>query len=165
VDLKKLKRKSFNKKYIKSSFKRKSINRRTPNKRLVRKPLNNSFNRKRPSPFAPRSKRVRPNIYSRADLGSGVSYYKFNVEPAPSADDPVFTPSRIRRLIAKAVKDDFATLSSSFVSSSDIFYKFNNVAIYLRRPHTINEMFETSSIRSSSTYNSEVIEEFYTSRF
>jgi hypothetical protein len=26
-------------------------------------------------------------------------------------------------------------------------------------------MFETSSIRSSSTYNSEVIEEFYTSRF
>lgn len=65
----------------------------------------------------------------------------------------------------RALKSDVNCLSSSFSTANDIFCRVNNVSIYLRRPHTINEMFEKSSIGISSTYNSEVIEEFYTSRF
>lgn len=120
---------------------------------------------KKPRSGAGQGPLLRPNYYSKGDLGSGVAYEKISVNPASSPSDAFYTPSKIRRLLLRALKGDAAGLSSSIPTANDIFYQFNNIVIYLRRPHTINEMFEKSSIKTSATYNSEVIEEFYTSRF
>lgn len=108
---------------------------------------------------------TRPNFYSKADLGTGIAYERIKIRNAPSPSDKFFTPTKIRRMLLRALKSDAAALSSSLPTASDIFYKCNNVVIYLRRPHTINEMFEKSHVTPSSTYNAEVIQEFYTSRF
>lgn len=103
--------------------------------------------------------------YSLADLGTGTDYSKFNVRPAPTPLSELFTPSRVRRMLRRALKEDSSALSSSFDTSNDIFFKFNNICIFLRRPHTINELFETTSVPATNTYNPYVIREFYSSRF
>ena len=103
--------------------------------------------------------------YSLGDLAVGVLYEKLHVWPAPSREDKRFTPSKIRRMIERAISDDVTGLSSSLAFSQDIFYKFNNIAIYLRRPRTIYEMFEVSSLPATNTYNPHVIQNFYLSRF
>ncbi|TAK78410.1 MAG: hypothetical protein EPO11_01295 [Gammaproteobacteria bacterium] len=112
---------------------------------------------------APRAKRL--NYYTLGDLGAGTSYDKFSAKPLLVAKDTHVTSSRLKRKIAAFLNDEALGLSSSLNSANNIFFKFNNVSIYLRRPNTINEMFGTTAIPCTGTYNAEVIEEFYTTRF
>jgi len=137
-------------------------NRKKQFKGPARKPRGNLSRKKQG--FTPQ-RTARINYYTKADLGGGADYTKFHVRPSMPPEDRLYTPSRIRRMLIRALRGDASGLSSSFTTSNNIFYKFNNIAIFLRRPHTINEMFENSSIRATDTYNAEVIQEFYTSRF
>lgn len=164
-------RKNFSKPFRKTKFnKSQKIFKRGINKSLKRWPKNQS-----PAPFKKRvihkseagftGRTKRLNYYSKGDLGTGAAYEKIRVRTPARPASRNFTPTRIRRLLLRTLKGDVNCLSSSFSTANDIFSRVNNIAIFLRRPHTINEMFEKSSIETTSTYNSEVIEEFYTSRF
>lgn len=103
--------------------------------------------------------------YTLGDLGTGVNYEKMHVKEGFMREDKRFTPARIKRLVYQAMNGDRTGLSSSLESRNDIFYRFNNMAIYLRRPHTIYEMFDVSHVGATPTYNPYVIENFYSNRF
>lgn len=133
-------------------------------KKSLKKSARKSFGKKKKKIMrAPRAKRL--NYYTLGDLGAGVSYEKFSAKPLLASKNTHATSSRLKRKVAAFLNEEALGLSSSLSSASNIYYKFNNVAIYLRRPNTINEMFDTTAIPCTGTYNAEVIEEFYTTRF
>lgn len=103
--------------------------------------------------------------FTMADLGAGTQYERFSVDPAYGRASKLFTPSRITRMLSRAVREDSTGLTSALDANSSIFFRYDNVAVFLRRPHTIYEMFDETAREPTSTYNPEVIEEFYLSRF